>query len=262
MRTTFLCVTWRASSSSRLKRRSSGLRGLGVVGIRRPDHLHRDRDLEHLVPGLIDRAHAADAEQPDDVVPGAEIVADGERTAACEPPRAACAGGRIGRGGPRPRHRRSARRDRRVGRQRRWVSRGQRPNPAAPVGASGPVTNSPAPVGRSDAIAGQGDESDAEPPGSRRRRGLAVVWTDWWWRRHDARGDDRFCGLRGPAGAAPAVYRRGSAAATGAGHCKGPPDYGPDETGRTTQRGSGAVESSGHDGLRWEDCLIGLWSIE
>ena len=49
-----------------------GRRGIG------PDDLDRDRDLEHLVPGLIDGAHAADAEQPDDVVAGAEILADAE----------------------------------------------------------------------------------------------------------------------------------------------------------------------------------------
>ena len=78
-----------------------GLGGLGVVGVWRPDDLHGDRDLEHLVPGLIDRAHPAGAEQPDDVIAGAEIVADDERTGACESHRAACAGGRIRRGGPR-----------------------------------------------------------------------------------------------------------------------------------------------------------------
>ena len=60
----------------------AGLGGLGVVGIRRPDDLHGDGDLEHLVPGLIDRTHPADAEQPEDVVTRAEIVADGERAGA------------------------------------------------------------------------------------------------------------------------------------------------------------------------------------
>ena len=76
MRTTFLCVTWRASSSSRLKRRSSSSRGLRVRRRLGPDHLERDRDFELLIPRLIDGAHAADAEQADDVVARAEVLTD------------------------------------------------------------------------------------------------------------------------------------------------------------------------------------------
>ena len=63
MRTTFLWVTWRASSSSRLKRRSSRCAVAGSAVDVGPNHLDRDRDLELVVPRLIDRAHAADAEQ-------------------------------------------------------------------------------------------------------------------------------------------------------------------------------------------------------
>ena len=76
MRTTFLCVTWRASSSSRLKRRSSSCRRRRIADDVRPDHLDGDRDFELLVPRLIDRAHAADAEQPDDVVARSEVLSD------------------------------------------------------------------------------------------------------------------------------------------------------------------------------------------
>ena len=68
MRTTFLCVTCRASSSSCLKRRSSSLRGGGIGGDFRPDDLERDGDAELGVPRLVDGAHAADAEQAHDVV--------------------------------------------------------------------------------------------------------------------------------------------------------------------------------------------------
>ena len=44
-----------------------------------PHDLDGHGDLEHLVPGLVHRAHAAGAEQADDVVARAEILADGER---------------------------------------------------------------------------------------------------------------------------------------------------------------------------------------
>ena len=74
MRTTFLCVTCRASSSSRLKRRSISAAAVGIGHDLRPDHLERDGDAELRVPRLIHRAHAADAEQPDDVVAGAELL--------------------------------------------------------------------------------------------------------------------------------------------------------------------------------------------
>ena len=245
------------------------LGGLGVVGVWRPDDLHGDCDLEHLVPGLIDRAHPAGAEQPDDVIPGAEIVADGERTAACESPRAACAGGRIRRGGPRVRHRRSARRDRRVGRQRRWASRGQRPippprwarqdrrvsrehrwarrdrrvgrqrrwasrahaiDPAAPVGASWPVSPSSGRTGGGGVMTPVATTGSAGCGAPQARHRPCIAGAVLPQREQDIARDR--------------------------------PDYGPDETGQTTQAGSGAVESSGHDGLRWKDCLIGLWSTE
>ena len=52
---------------------------MGFVGDVRPDHLDGHRDLELLVPGLIHRAHPADAEQSDDVVAGPEVLADDQR---------------------------------------------------------------------------------------------------------------------------------------------------------------------------------------
>ena len=79
MRTTFLCVTCRASSSSRLKRLSSSAAASGSADRVDADDLDRDRDFEHLVPGLVDRAHPADAEHPDDVVAGAEVLPDAQR---------------------------------------------------------------------------------------------------------------------------------------------------------------------------------------
>ena len=74
MRTTFLCVTCRASSSSCLKRFStSELRAAACrVGA---NHLHRDRDAQLGVPGLVDRAHPADAEELDDVIARPETLA-------------------------------------------------------------------------------------------------------------------------------------------------------------------------------------------
>ena len=44
-----------------------------------PNHLDRDRDAELRVPRLIDRAHAADAEQPDDVIARAKRLTNFER---------------------------------------------------------------------------------------------------------------------------------------------------------------------------------------
>ena len=80
MRTTFLWVTWRASSSSRLNRLS---RSRAACRIRRhfgTDDLQRHGDAERVVPSLIDGAHAAHAEQPDDVIARAERRADAERS--------------------------------------------------------------------------------------------------------------------------------------------------------------------------------------
>ena len=80
MRTTFLCVTWRASSSSRLKRRSTSAAVAGVGHDFRADHLDRDGDAELGVPRLVDRAHAAHAEHADDVIAGPECPAGRERS--------------------------------------------------------------------------------------------------------------------------------------------------------------------------------------
>jgi hypothetical protein len=45
------------------------------------DHLQRDHDPEHGIPGLVDGAHAAETEQPDDVIAIAEVLAERERAA-------------------------------------------------------------------------------------------------------------------------------------------------------------------------------------
>src|SRR2546427_945509 len=42
------------------------------------DQLQGDRDAELRVPGVVDRAHAADPEQPDDVITGAEYLTGDE----------------------------------------------------------------------------------------------------------------------------------------------------------------------------------------
>ena len=76
MRTTFLCVTSRASSSSRLNRCSSS--AAAPDRQLRPDHLERHGHAEFGVPRLVDRAHAADAELPDDPVARAERLAGNE----------------------------------------------------------------------------------------------------------------------------------------------------------------------------------------
>ena len=75
MRTTFLCVTWRASSSSRLKRRPTSAAVAGSAMISGPDDFDRDGHAELGVPGVIDRAHAAHAEDADDVIAGPECPA-------------------------------------------------------------------------------------------------------------------------------------------------------------------------------------------
>ena len=75
MRTTCLWVTWRASTSSRLKRRSTSPAELRIEQDLRPDHLQRDGNAELVIPGLIDDAHAAGAERPDDVIAAAEGLA-------------------------------------------------------------------------------------------------------------------------------------------------------------------------------------------
>ena len=45
----------------------------------REDHLQRDCDAKLLVPRLIDGAHAADADEPDDVISVGEVPADRNR---------------------------------------------------------------------------------------------------------------------------------------------------------------------------------------
>ncbi len=54
----------------------------GVLERLRTDHLDGDGPLERLVPGLVDRAHATAAQEPNDVIAGAEVLADDERAAA------------------------------------------------------------------------------------------------------------------------------------------------------------------------------------
>ena len=68
MRTTFLWVTCRASSSSCLKRRSSIAAAPGLGRHFGPDDFQRDDNAELGVPRLVDRAHAADAQKTNDVV--------------------------------------------------------------------------------------------------------------------------------------------------------------------------------------------------
>ena len=48
-----------------------------------PNDLHRDRDAEHLVPGLVDHTHAAGAQFPDDAVAHPEGVAGAKARGAC-----------------------------------------------------------------------------------------------------------------------------------------------------------------------------------
>ena len=60
----------------------------------RANHLQRDRDAELRIPGLIDGAHAADAEDPDDVIARAERLADGQWSGAVQRRGAHFRGGR------------------------------------------------------------------------------------------------------------------------------------------------------------------------
>ena len=82
MRTTFLWVTWRASSSSCLKRRSIVARFVGIAAHLRADHFQGDQHVQVGVPGLVDRSHAAHAKQLDDAVARTEPLADRQRTVA------------------------------------------------------------------------------------------------------------------------------------------------------------------------------------
>ena len=56
------------------------LRGGRIPRDFRPNDFEGDRDLELLVIGLIDRAHAADAELTQDVIPRSELLPGGERS--------------------------------------------------------------------------------------------------------------------------------------------------------------------------------------
>ena len=133
MRTTYLCVTWRASTSSRLKRCLEILRG-GRVRLRAgADHLDRHGDAELVIEGLVDGAHAAGAEQLQDRVARADLLAGLERSIAGAHAAAAATGCRArstDAGGP-------------DGRAHRRRCRGASPSPvvAAGVGASAPVGN-------------------------------------------------------------------------------------------------------------------------
>ena len=75
-RTMFLCVTLRASSSSCLNRRSSMRAVSGSAATSGRIVFRATTTLEHLVPGLVDRAHAAGAEQFDDLVAEAQLLPD------------------------------------------------------------------------------------------------------------------------------------------------------------------------------------------
>ena len=53
-------------------------RSVGIGGDFRANDLQRDNDAELLVPGLVDGAHAAHAELPDDLIAAAEGIAGGD----------------------------------------------------------------------------------------------------------------------------------------------------------------------------------------
>ena len=55
-------------------------RGGRISGHFRPDHFQRHHHAELAVPGLVDRAHAADAKQLHDDVARTELLADAEGT--------------------------------------------------------------------------------------------------------------------------------------------------------------------------------------
>jgi hypothetical protein len=79
MRTTFLCVTCRARISSRLKRRSISCSAAGSFSASGRITFSATTIFELLVPGLIDRAHPANAQQLHDRV-AAEALRDAQRT--------------------------------------------------------------------------------------------------------------------------------------------------------------------------------------
>ena len=62
-----------------LEAAEDGSRRLVVQRSVKADHLDGHRDFEDVIPGLVDRAHAADAEQADDVVARAEVLTDVQR---------------------------------------------------------------------------------------------------------------------------------------------------------------------------------------
>ena len=77
--TTFLCVTWRARRSSRLKRRSSCLVRAGSVVASVRTTLSATGMSTWRVPRLVDRAHAAETEELIDPVAIAEGFPDRQR---------------------------------------------------------------------------------------------------------------------------------------------------------------------------------------
>ena len=77
----------------------------GVRGHFRPDHLERDDDAELGVPRLVDGPHAADAEQADDVIAGAEWLPGSQRAGWPVGPVAGAAACRAGSRRDRRRHR-------------------------------------------------------------------------------------------------------------------------------------------------------------
>ena len=83
IRTTLGCVTCLASSSSRLKRRSISADGDRIRGDLGANDLDRDRHAKFGVPRLVNRAHPADPQHADDVIPGTEGHADLDRSLGC-----------------------------------------------------------------------------------------------------------------------------------------------------------------------------------
>ena len=160
MRTTFLWVTCRASSSSRLNRRSRSRADRRIRGDLGTDDLQRDRDAELVVPRLIDGAHAADAEQANDVIARAEGRTGRERRH--RSPGALPTANRVRR-----RHVRGRRRHRRhtgVSHGRRQIGEAPRPGSATvPRRVAASASRVKAPVGAGRPQAGQAAARSGSP---------------------------------------------------------------------------------------------------
>ncbi len=156
------------------------LRLQGVHRSERPNHFHGHGDFERLVPGLIDRAHPADAEELDDVIARPEVRADCERR---------CAGPRAGGGRRRLRIHRTSPRSR----------DGREP---------------PRPTRRRRDVRSHGVARDAAPGFHRPRR----VWAARPVGQLAARHRLRFGGCRKAADGTLALHRGRRAAASGACH--------------------------------------------